>query len=638
MFVLAKRNRLRKKVAMIQGGIGATAEARTGPPNSARALPGLQRTILMRQNHVFGLSLAGLALTILSADPVRAEGSGDLDGYKIVHVVLQAQAELDAIEGMGVTVLNCCSGVGPLDLLVSPDQRRDLERRGIAYAVRNDNVRAFVERERLPATNAVAAGDPFSDYFLSYHPYGDAATVGSIVWYMNELVARYPGLVSMVNMGTTVEGRTIWGLLVTNQATTNKPGVLYFGAEHAREWITTTIVPFFATHLLENYGTDSAIADLVDNVEFYLVPVFNVDGYIYTWASPSNRFWRKNRKHNGGTSYGVDLNRNWGQGWGGEGSSGSSTSDIYRGPIPFSEVETQAFRDFLLSHPNVRAQADIHSYSQLILWPFGHQQPLPPDQPPYATVGFGMQNDILNVHGRFYDAGPTYTTIYPASGVSVDWTYMHRDVLSFAFECRDTGAFGFDLPADQIIPNGEEMVPALLRLANSEWVRSAPKPTVTVEGSRYLSVDPAGVASNVAIRVTSPDFPCMDKFATSSGVLEDTPELLTPVAWGTRRIGDAALIPLMRYDVSVVYEDGHTSDPVQVTMERYADVRAPYGFVNFQDVAAIVARFQGVATAPTVQRCDLSPGTPDGIVNFVDVTRSVDAFMGRPYPFSLPCP
>ena len=594
--------------------------------------------MLMRIKHTLGLPLLGLALWIGSAVPAQAEDPQHFDGYKIVHVVLQEQAELDALESMGENILNCASGIGPLDLLVSPAELRDVERRGIPYGVKNENVRAFVERERLPASNAVAGGDPFSDFFLAYHPYGDAATVDSIVWYMNELMVRYPGLVSMVSMGTTVEGRTIWGLLVTNQATTNKPGVLYFGCEHAREWITTTIVPFFATHLLENYGTDAAITDLVDNVEFYLVPVFNVDGYVYTWSSTSNRFWRKNRRHNGGTSYGVDLNRNWGQGWGGEGSSGASTSDIYRGPVPFSEVETQAFRNFFLSHSNVRAQADIHSYSQLILWPYGHQESLPPDQSPFADVGFGMQDDILNVHSRYYDAGPTYTTIYPASGVSVDWTYMQRDVLSFAFECRDTGAFGFDLPANQIIPNGEEMVPALLRLSNSEWVRSAPKPTVVVEGSRYLSVDPAGVVSNVAIRVTSPDYPCMDKFATSSGLLEDAPELQTATAWGTRRIADGPLVPLKRYDVSIVYEDGHSSDPVPITMGRFADVRSPYGLVNFQDISAMVARFQGVATAPSVQLCDLSPETPDGIVTFTDIMRAVDVFMSRPYPFAVPCP
>lgn len=597
-----------------------------------------RRTMGMRQPRVFGRCLLGLGIAIGFGTTLRADEPSSLDGYKVVHVVLQTQADLDAIEALGINILNCSHGVGPLDLLVSPEQLRSLQRRGIAYGVMNTDVAGSIARERLPATNAIAAGDPYLDYFLAYHPYGDTGTVGSIMWYLNELVVRYPNLATIVNMGTTVEGRTIWGLLVTNQATTNKPGVLYFGAEHAREWITTTIVPFFATHLLENYGLDATITDLVDNVEFYLVPVFNVDGYLYSWISPTTRLWRKNRRPNGGNSFGVDLNRNWGQGWGGEGSSGSIASDIYRGPSPFSEIETQSFRDFFISHPNVRAQADIHSYSQLILWPNGNTAALPPDQGIYAQVGFGMQADVFDAHGELYVAGPTYTTIYPASGVSVDWTYMQRDVLSFAFECRDTGNFGFVLPTDQIIPNGEEMVPALLRIANSDWVRSAPKPTVVVEGSRYLSVDPAGVVSNVAIRLTSPDYPCMDKFATSAGTLEDAPELQTPVAWGARRIGDTPLVPQKRYDVSVVYDDGRESPPVQVTLERFADVRVPFALVNFQDISAIVARFQGNASAPTVQRCDLFPATPDGIVNFNDVSQAVDVFLGKPYPFPVPCP
>lgn len=127
-----------------------------------------------------------------------------------------------------------------------------------------------------------------------------------------------------------------------------------------------------------------------------------------------------------------------------------------------------------MDHPNIRAQLDIHSYTQLILWPYGYTPTLAADEPTYEAVGTAMQELIFAVHGEHYVAGPIYTGIYPASGVSLDWTYAQLGILSYSFECRPTSASpGFELPADQIIPNNEELLPAMLHLTNSDWVRAA---------------------------------------------------------------------------------------------------------------------------------------------------------------------
>lgn len=388
------------------------------------------------------------------------------DGAAILELDVKTPEQLQAVEASGALILNCHPGVGRLRVVASPQQRAAVEQLGLPLRAMHDNVQALIDQERAAA--ARPAGDPFDDFFLDYHPYDG---VGGIVWYMNELVTRYPALASVVNIGSTLEGRTIWALRISANAPGTRPGVVYFGCEHAREWIASTIPTFFATHLLANYGVDAEITDLVDNVEFYLIPVYNVDGYVYTWTT--NRLWRKNRRNNGNGTFGVDINRNWGEGWGGQGSSSSGSSETYRGPSPFSEPETQVLRDFFLANPNIRAQLDIHSYSQLILWPYGYTPALPPDQATYFNIGSAMKSQIFNVHGRNYAAGPVYTAIYPASGVSVDWTYAQRDILSFSYECRDTGAFGFELPPDQIIPNNEELLPAMLHLSNADWVRAA---------------------------------------------------------------------------------------------------------------------------------------------------------------------
>ena len=404
---------------------------------------------------------------------IGADQPRRFDGYKIIRVEVSSQNELEALEQEVTTLLNCVHGVGLMDALVSPDQLDAVAALRLPTQVVQDDVQAMVERER--AASSVAAADPFADFFQAYHPYGSFDESGTILWYMNELVTRYPSLASLVEIGTTIEDRTIWGLRISNDAIVEKPAVVYFGGEHAREWIGTTVPTYFATFLLEDYGSDKdpTATDLVDNVEFFLIPVFNVDGYVFSWTS--NRFWRKNRRFIGGSTYGVDLNRNWAEGWGGQGSSGFSTSEVYRGPSPFSEPETQALRDFFLDHPNVRAQLDIHAYGQDVLWPYGYTHVPPADQKTYAQIGQAMRSLIFDVHDIDYDGiGSIYTALYAASGVSLDWTYAVLDILSFSFECRDQGAIGFLLPPDQIIPNNQELLPAIVHLTNSDWVRSAP--------------------------------------------------------------------------------------------------------------------------------------------------------------------
>ncbi|MCP4248122.1 MAG: hypothetical protein GY778_13845, partial [bacterium] len=214
-----------------------------------------------------------------------------------------------------------------------------------------------------------------------------------------------------------------------------KPGVFYHGAIHAREWITPAVTLYFADQLVRNYDSDPYIHELVDRCEFYIIPVLNVDGYLYTWGP--ERMWRKNRRPiGGGNCDGVDLNRNFGEGWGGPGSGGDPCDQTYRGTAAFSEPESQAARDFVLTHPNIVTYHDLHSYGQLLLWPWGYQSALPPHQPIYEFIGNTMSDIIMGVHGKYYEPGPVYSTIYPASGVTVDWAYGGAGALAFSFELR----------------------------------------------------------------------------------------------------------------------------------------------------------------------------------------------------------
>jgi len=420
-------------------------------------------------------------------------------GHRLLHVEVAGAAQRDAIEATGAIILDCIPAAGAVDVVASPAQVAALRDLGLNLEIRHENVQELIDAERAVVR---AGADPFADFFLHYHQYDAGAD--SIVWYMNELAARYPNLISLLDIGTSVNGRTIWCMRIANDAVPgDKPAALFFGCVHAREWITTTVSPYFANHLLENYGSDAYITDMVDHTEIFLVPVANPDGYQFCWTD--DRLWRKNRMINSNGTIGVDINRNWSEAWGydDEGSSGNPGSATYRGPAPFSEPETIALRDLVLAHPNIRTMLDIHSFSQLILWPWGYQPDLCPDDELFRDLGLAMRDLIFDVHGKTFTAGPTYTTIYPVNGDSLDWAYAQHGILAYSFELRpEEGAFGagFLLPESEIIPSNEELVPALVHMINSDFVRS---PVIVTLETQIPEVIPPGVPLILDLSIVS---------------------------------------------------------------------------------------------------------------------------------------
>lgn len=205
---------------------------------------------------------------------------------------------------------------------------------------------------------------------------------------MDALVAAYPAIVTKTSIGKTYENRDIWVIKISDNAATdepNEPEVLYLGLQHPREAITGASMIFFMQYLAENYAADSRIRDLVDNREFFIIPCFNPDGYEYNRTSMSGNAggsWRKNRAKTGASTYGVDLNRNWGVDWGNcsapisgpAASCGSSdkTQETYWGTAAFSELETQAVRAFTKAH-HIVAGFDQHAYGPYYSLPFGRK-------------------------------------------------------------------------------------------------------------------------------------------------------------------------------------------------------------------------------------------------------------------------
>lgn len=284
---------------------------------------------------------------------------------------------------------------------------------------------------------------------------------------MHALAANHPGLAQISSIGKSLEGRDLWALKISDNVASNEDeaDVVFVGGHHAREWISVEVPLMIAQHLLENYASDASVKNLVDQSEIWIVPMVNPDGHNYSVTT--DRLWRKNRRNNGDGTFGVDLNRNYSHEWGGPGSSGSTYSETYRGPSPFSEPETQAVRDFLQQQAP-KALISYHSYSQLVLYPWGHTNSPAPDEALLRQMAVAIADAIRAVHNVSYTPEQS-SELYLASGDTTDWLYALLAVPSFTIELRPRSSSpGFELPENQIVPTFEENLPAALNLI--DWV------------------------------------------------------------------------------------------------------------------------------------------------------------------------
>ncbi len=273
---------------------------------------------------------------------------------------------------------------------------------------------------------------------------------------MDSIEALYPDICRVDSIGETWEGRTIYGIKVSDNVgvTEDEPRVLYVGLHHAREVITTEVPLYILFHLVDNYGTDPRITDLVDNREFYIIPCLNADGREYVEHVGD---WRKNRRDNGDGTYGVDLNRNYGYMWGydDQGSSPNTSDETYRGPSAFSEPESRAIRD-LCESVQFSTGISYHSYGDLIIYPWGYDYVVNEE----ADVFQGLADSMASFNN--YYAGPI-TDLYPANGGTDDWMWGERTTKDKVYFLTVEVGDEFYPPESEITPLCEEnLEPALV--------------------------------------------------------------------------------------------------------------------------------------------------------------------------------
>ncbi|MBX3378709.1 MAG: hypothetical protein KF805_01325 [Phycisphaeraceae bacterium] len=373
------------------------------------------------------------------------------DNQKVVRISPRSIADVNLLEQISGDRWTCGAGGpnGEADYRVRISDLPLLNQAGVPYRVIIDDVQSLIDGEQAELFN------PFQDRGF-FDAYQDYAAVSA---YVDNLVATYPGWVTRISLGNSIQGRPIFGFRATSPVppiggSPRKPVVFFNSLQHAREWIGVMSNLYVATQLLSTYSTNAAAREMLDTYEFVFVPISNPDGYNLTWTG--QRLWRKNARVISGTVRGVDLNRNWSVGWGlSSGSSGSSTSETYRGSAPFSEPETQVLRDYAISVPKLVASIDFHSYSQLVLRPWTYQYTLPPGKVAFDRIGSAMVNAIASSTGTQYTYGGP-DILYLASGTAPDWFFGTTGSVALTIELRDTGQYGFVLPASYIVPTGQD--------------------------------------------------------------------------------------------------------------------------------------------------------------------------------------
>ncbi len=410
-----------------------------------------------RVTGLLAAATAGLALIAAGAtgaQPATAEPRADAPAaYEIYDVRTLAQRNLIASTGASI------DAVEHAVVEVTATDREVRSLRSLGFTVR-----------------AVDQDDPGGPSTLDF-PSRDAAyhNYAEMIAEVNAAVAAYPSIASKRVLGKSYEGRDIVAVKISDNVATDEsePEVLYDAQHHAREHLTVEMALYLLKLYTGSYATDSRVKSVVDSREIWIIPSVNPDGSEYDIATGSYRSWRKNRQPNSGSSYvGTDLNRNYGYKWGCcGGSSGTTSSETYRGPSAFSAPETKVIRDFVISRTiggvqQIKAAMDFHTYSELVLWPFGHTS---------ATTTTGMTADQYNTFatlGRQMAATNGYTpeqssALYVTDGDLLDYLWGTHKIFAYTFEMYPTSssAGGFYPPASVITRETTRNREAALQLA-----------------------------------------------------------------------------------------------------------------------------------------------------------------------------
>ena len=417
-----------------------------------------------------------MVTAVLVASPSLADtggrGGGGLDAYSAV-VTPEQLGEL-ARQGHDVAEQKAGANGTTVDLVLSPSQRDDLVKKGINPQLKRVNGKTL---KQLAAEQAVSG-------YTVWRSYDEP---GGIRDQMYAIAANNPSIAKLVKLGTTIQGREILAVKLTQGARGQKdgsrPAVLYSATQHAREWIAAEVDRRLMNWYVDKWrANDTDVKKLLQSTELWFMPVANPDGYQYTFST--ERLWRKNLRDNDGNGQitvgdGVDPNRNFPNHWGydNEGSSGIPSSDTYRGKAPASEAETLAMKG-LLDRIKFKFQVNYHSNGQWLLYAEGWQIATPTaDDPIYYAMSGNLDNPAIDE----FHPGLSSDVLYVTNGETTDYAHASTGALAWTPELSaGCDGCGFVFPDDPALVQAEfeRNLPFAKSVAESATSPDSPKSEV----------------------------------------------------------------------------------------------------------------------------------------------------------------
>ncbi|KAM8934822.1 carboxypeptidase O [Pelodytes ibericus] len=358
--------------------------------------------------------------------------------------------------------------------------KEDLLHCSLSFEILIDNV------EHMLGTKPASRKGRYKRSLDNYN-YTKYNSMDEIYHWIGQMAESNKGLVTQHFLGITYESRPMYYLQISQMSDKPKKIVWMDCGIHAREWIAPAFCQWFVKEIVQKQN-DPKVRKILQNIDLYVLPVLNIDGYVYTWTN--ERLWRKSRsQHENGTCYGVDLNRNFNVNWCTHGSSMNCSSNFYCGSSPASEPETKAVVDFVEKRKSdILCYLTIHSYSQFILTPYGYTPELPKSYNETIKVAEMAASELKKKHGTDYLVGTFAELLYKGSGTSQDWVHDRGIDFSYTLELRDKGEHQFILPEDQIRPTCEETMAGVMTIIDYVNDKYFPNKASIVSTSIWISL------------------------------------------------------------------------------------------------------------------------------------------------------
>ena len=350
----------------------------------------------------------------------------------IVRIHAPTFEQRQAVSNSGVDLLEMRDG-DDLFALVSESERQTLINQGFEVQLDRGRTQAL-RRQRSE----------------SVHGY---RTVEEGYTHLATWQAQYPNLAHVFTYGQSWDkaspnplvGYDLKGITLTNRLIAgDKPTFMLIAGIHGREMPPPELALRFIEYLLVNYHTNADVHWLLDYHQVVVVPFANPDGRKLAEGGLSQR---KNRNTDAtpncfGDDIGVDLNRNSSFRWGGVGASTNPCNQTFRGLSAASEPEVSSLQRWIRGiYPDRRGANDsnpapddtsgvfitLHSFSNLVLWPYGHTSA----QAPNAADLRGLGTKFASYNGYIPEQS---VDLYPTTGATDDWTYGELGIASYTFE------------------------------------------------------------------------------------------------------------------------------------------------------------------------------------------------------------